>query len=63
MSLSACSECHRPYSRNELAKRRHAEIVRLREAGKLLKEIALVVGVKHLSQVWYHLSGKCRCER
>ena len=61
MRLEACSECHRPYSRNELAKRRHEEIVRLRQQDFLLKEIARVLGIKNLSSVWWHLAGKCRC--
>ena len=61
MSIEACPECQRPYGRGEMARKRHAEIVRLRQEGKLLKEIALKVGVKHLSMVWWHLANRCRC--
>ena len=58
MSLEACPACHRPYSRSELARRRHAEIVRLREY--TIVEISQKTGLKYHC-VWWHLNNLCKC--
>ena len=60
--MDSCPECGRPYNRNEVAKRRHAEIVRLWGEVKNMSHIARIVGLTHAGSVWHHLFGKCRCE-
>jgi len=60
---SICPSCQRPYSRDEMARKRHMLIIQLREEGYLLKEIVVRVGMKDHTSVWHHTSGRCKCLR
>ena len=63
MSLPACPECNRAFNRNELARRRHDEIMRLWARQKSASQIAQLVGLSHADAVLWHIDGKCKCEQ